>query len=157
MSPFLGYSKVCPFSKFPCLEVSEHWSASGKAQLLEHLVDEWHSQSYKFVGLRIWREIPQGPERLRSHSLLWTDGVLESQVSEPSSWALVTSVSEGTPLGLRIPQACCPGPHHLSSLGLAALQALTRLGCPPVTLGRDGSGFNNLNTLLPHVETPSPE
>lgn len=88
----------------------------------------------------------------RSHSL---HGLMETWNPRPDFLlgSHTTCIQETLP-GPRAHWACCPGSHHLSPLGLAAPQALGTLGCLPVTLGRDGSDFNNLNTLLPCVEMP---
>lgn len=102
----------------------------------------------------------QGPERFRNLSKVTqlTCGLMETW--NPRTAFLAGSHAfciQGTPPGFRVPRVSCLGPHHLSSVSLAALQVLTRLGCLPVTLGRDRSGFNNLNTLCPRVETLSAE
>lgn len=137
-----------------CLGLAERQSAPGKPGHGSPRLGGWQSQSlcdYTHGGAL------QGPERLSNLSKVTqlTVGLMETWTPRPAfQLGSHTFCIQETAPGSRAHRVCCLGSHHLPSLGLAALQALTRPGCLPVTLGRDGSGFNNLHTLLPRLETP---
>lgn len=118
-------------------------------QLSEHLVCEllrWNQNMRDANSGRV--SSPEMSTKVpKVTQLLWVDG------GRPSLWVLTHPASKGP-----VPRLG-PEPTQLTSISLSSsrlhiLQALAWLGCLPMTLGRDKSGFSNLNTLLPRLETP---